>query len=85
MAEQRRLRLKEQWNSYSRQVMPCNASAVQIQECRRAFYAGAQALMGVMTGGITDAPGETADEMQMMSDLHSELEEFCRQVKDGRA
>ena len=85
MPEQRRMRLLEQWNSYSRHVMPRDASAVQNQECKRAFYAGAQALMRVMMGGITEAPGETADEMQMMSDLQDELEEFVGHVKSGGA
>jgi hypothetical protein len=47
------MRLLEQWNSYSQAVMPRDASAVQIQECRRAFYAGAQALMGVLDVAAT--------------------------------
>ena len=30
-----------QWQSYDRHIVPANASAVQREECRRAFYAGA--------------------------------------------
>lgn len=36
--------LKE-WRSYDRAVVPANAPTVQREECRRAFYAGARAML----------------------------------------
>jgi hypothetical protein len=33
----------ESWDSYGREVVPANAPAIQREECRRAFYAGAWA------------------------------------------
>lgn len=35
------------WDSYQSQVIPKSAGKVQIDECRRAFFAGAQALNGL--------------------------------------
>lgn len=35
--------IKDDWESYQRDVLPINAPQVQVQECRRAFYAGALA------------------------------------------
>jgi hypothetical protein len=52
---------------------------------RRAFYAGAQALFhGVLIALSPDAEPTEAD-LQFMSDLESELSEFGRAVKEGRA
>lgn len=48
-----RQRLAEQWDSYSREVLPKNASTVQRWECRRAFYAGAGVLMGLVMYGLS--------------------------------
>lgn len=44
----RRLRILEQWNSFRRDVLPRDASAVQASETKRAFYAGAFACFTVM-------------------------------------
>ena len=38
----------DQWVSYLEQVMPSNAGPIQIQETRRAFYAGAFALCSLL-------------------------------------
>jgi hypothetical protein len=75
----------EQWNSFARQVLPADVSEVQRTEMRRAFYAGAQALFhGVLIALSPDAEPTEAD-LQFMSDLESELSEFGRAVKEGRA
>jgi hypothetical protein len=43
-------RLEPEWLSYRRQVVPRDAGGVQVEECRRAFYAGAAALYAVVMG-----------------------------------
>lgn len=40
--------IQEGWIGYSKGVIPKDASAVQIEETRRAFYAGAAQVLGVM-------------------------------------
>ena len=50
----------EGWNSYRRDVLePAGAGAVQVEECRRAFYSGAMILFTSIVG-ILDS-GSRAD------------------------
>ena len=73
------------WESYTREVMPRNASTVQRWETRRAFYAGCQMLLAAIIGNLTPGPEpETADEL-LLDDIDEELQQFARDVKEGRA
>jgi hypothetical protein len=85
MPAQMRLRILEQWNSYRKQVLPADASDVQVTECRRAFYGGAQAFYSTVMGGL--GPGSEAEEadFKLMEDLATELKDFSKQVANGRA
>lgn len=62
--------IKEQWESYEREVVPANASAEQRLETRRAFYAGAQAMLTTSLGRNASTP---------------ELLAFAQDVEEGRA
>lgn len=76
--------LLEEWSSFLR-VIPANAPVVQVVECRRAFYAGAQALFILMTGGL-DADSEPTDtDLQYMDALSQELQQFANDVATGKA
>jgi hypothetical protein len=75
--------LKEAWESYARDVLPMMASTVQRQETRRAFYAGAQAMMAVAKVIGTDAVSE-ADGVLAFEACDQELMEFNLAVKAGR-
>lgn len=75
----RRNLIQEKFDSYRREVIPQDAPLVQVVECRRSFYAGAQALMGIVMNGLSAGPDcEPADE-RMMMDISSELQDFVRQ------
>ncbi len=76
----RRLRIAEKFASYRRDVIPNNAPPVQIEECRRAFFAGAVALYGLMMAGLSSAPGVTQDDMSFMADVDAELRAFPKSV-----
>ena len=65
----------EAWLSYRGQVIPSDASATQLLECRRAFYAGAT---GLLTA-ILSADGN------ITRSVEEELFEFVRNVRSGRA
>jgi hypothetical protein len=78
-------RLDTEWKDYRASVMPPDAGPVQVQECRRAFYAGAQAFFTRAMAGLTPGPEPAAEDLQMMSDLSAELQQFYRDVKEGRA
>jgi hypothetical protein len=79
-------RIREIWNDYRARVMPANAGPIQVQESRRAFYAGAQAFFGIQLHGLDKEDQEpTEDDMKMMDELHAELNEFAQDIKEGRA
>ena len=40
-----------EWQSFERDVVPAAAPAIQREEMRRAFYAGAQAMYALVMGG----------------------------------
>ncbi len=74
----------EQWNSYRITLLP-GAPPIQIAECKRAFYAGAQALFFKIMVGLT--PGSEAEEadMKMLTDVQTKLNQFAEDVLTGRA
>jgi hypothetical protein len=81
----KRLLMAEQWNEFARLVLPGDVSAVQRREMRRAFYAGGQAIIfRIVTALAPDAEPTEAD-LQLMDDLHQELNAFTRDVIAGRA
>lgn len=76
--------LNECWQSYRADIVPIDASPDQVQECRRAFYAGAAAILGLVAGlGRPAIPVIVA--LETLEDLDAELEAFGKAVKNGRA
>jgi hypothetical protein len=74
------------WRSYRTTVIPLGASAVQARECRRAFYAGAKALLLTILGKVEKGSDEpTEGDLQLMDEIEQELEAFVRSVKEGKA
>jgi hypothetical protein len=79
--------IKEQWESFEAALLQ-EAPPIQRQEMRRAFYAGAQAFLGIMTGHLseTEDPDEITDEdLNLLDNLSEELEKFGNDVLEGRA
>lgn len=66
----------EQWTSYLTKVVPNGASPTQIQETRRAFYAGAAGMYLIL------ADPDVSDERieQHLTDLEAELRAFMEQI-----
>jgi hypothetical protein len=83
MSDKDRL-IDKQWLSYRRSVIPEKAPMIQITESRRAFFAGAQALlatiMGILEPGVEATPGDLAT----MVAISAELDQFAVDVKAGR-
>ncbi len=77
--------LEEQWESYQRRVIPIGAPSVHRSECRRAFYAGAQALLTGLLSRFTADREPTAEDMAVMESVSAELRQFVSDVKGGRA
>ena len=80
-------RLGGAWRELRTKVIPLDAPAIQARECRRAFYAGANALLAIILGGVGSDPEEeaTPKELVMMDELQEELEQFARDIRAGKA
>jgi len=76
--------LKELWDSYQT-LLPKDAPAVQIQETRRAFYAGAQALFSNVMTILEPGAEPTDNDLIFMDALVRELAQFTEDLKAGRA
>lgn len=71
------LRVIEQgWNSYRKHVVPADAPEVQVNECRNSYYAGALILFESIFMIMDDDREPTAQDLQRMSDIQAELQEF---------
>lgn len=77
--------MRAAWNDYRAKVMPKDAPAIQLQECRHAFYAGAETLLVAILRGLTPGPNSTRSDEDYIAAIHDELLAFARDVKEGRA
>lgn len=69
------------WVALRLQAIPLTASAVQLNEMRMAFMAGAQHLFASMIGMLDPEPEETPDDMRRLDLIHKELEVFAKELK----
>lgn len=77
--------IESQWLDYRRQVIPSTAPSVQVIESRRAFYAGARALLTGMLERFDPGRAPTAEDLAIMDGIKDELERFNNDVQTGRA
>jgi hypothetical protein len=70
-------RVGEAWERYRRECIPNVAGAVQIEESRRAFYAGAAMLFDALTSGIpADGKEPTDEDMAVVESICAEFDEY---------
>jgi len=65
--------IEQIWHSYLEQVVPKNATESQVIETKRAFYAGVQAMLAIMTK-IGDLPPGKG--MEALQNIDKELTAF---------
>lgn len=76
--------IQEQWNSFAQAAIPASAPAVQRSEMKRAFYAGAEAMMRIQyTIGGKDISEAAA--MHILDGCQQETHDFARLVASGKA
>jgi hypothetical protein len=73
-----------EWRSYQDNLLQ-GAPPIQIQETRRAFYAGASSFMNIMFERVSQEGEITASDEQLMDDLQAEFRRFLSDVLDGKA
>ena len=76
-------RIQQAWESYLQAVVPTAAPAVQITECKRAFFAGAAAAFAVFTAIGDDAVSED-EGVSRLEDLQFEMDAFVAAVGTER-
>lgn len=80
-----RLSLAQEWDQFARTILPKGAPEVQRVETRRAFYAGAGAMFGLLTGGL-DADHEPTDlDVAYVESLSVEIQAFAAALARGEA
>jgi hypothetical protein len=78
------------WDKYRALVVPANAIPVQIQECRRAFYAGASEVLYSLLRIEAGPPGVEPTEEQLnagaeyLERMRLELVQFSKDVADRK-
>ena len=77
--------IAKEWASYREAVMSPDAPPIQVQENRRAFYAGAQAYLSLVMRLMDPGSEPTDADMVFMGRLAEELQAFARDVAEGRA
>ena len=64
------------WLAYRLKVVPMEASAVQVHECRLAFYAGAAHLFYGILAAMDDGVEDTEADLEKMNLIDVELKSF---------
>jgi hypothetical protein len=72
--------IEEQWNEFRRSVLSKDAPQIQIDEMRKAFFAGVVALFGHVLGNLSEGNDVKEQDLQMMASIHEELEEFRDEI-----
>jgi len=72
------------WDDYHEIVIPQNAGPLQVRECKRAFYAGAESLMVTISHGLSEALEVRQEDVEHLVALQAELMAFARDVGEGR-
>jgi hypothetical protein len=76
----------QRWRQYSSKILdPIQANQIQRQETRRAFYAGASALMTIILENMSSGDEVQESDLTMMDSLKAELDNFVAAVSSGRA
>lgn len=72
------------WDKYQKDVLPQGCSQIQLQETRRAFYAGAAAVLGItLELAVIDIDDDAG--AAIIEGLHVESANFVNDVMEGRA
>jgi len=77
--------IEKAWQDYEWKVIPPTAPVVQRVESKRAFYAGAAALLDGLTEKLEDGKEPTLKDLKLIHDVFGELTSFYQKVKAGEA
>jgi hypothetical protein len=78
--------IDKEWRAFASRIYQ-GASPLQVQECRRAFYAGAVSMFHAMVESVSSGESDqpTAADLQLMEDIDTEIETYVQDLQHGRA
>ena len=71
--------VKQEWEDFKQKIIPAGAPEIQVQEMRRAFYAGALILLGLVATLSEEAESEESG-AEELDKLDKELKDFFSKV-----
>ncbi len=80
----RRTLIADGWATFAERVLPTDAGAVQRQETKRAFFAGAGEILNRILYNLDEGTEPTEPDLSMMDDIDHEIRQFVEDVKAGR-
>lgn len=74
------------WRAYVRMILdPVGAERIQRQETKRAFYAGASAVITILTGNLSGEGEPQQADFDLMDSVVAELNSFSDAVQNNRS
>jgi hypothetical protein len=73
--------IEQGWDGFRQSVVPANASAVQVVEMRKAFFAGAAHLFAQAMLRLDPGTEPTEEDLAMLDGVHAELLAFALSVR----
>lgn len=80
-----RRRVQENWEGFAAAVLPPNCDEVQYTEMRRAFFAGAFAIVGAIQQSMSEGDDVKPEDERVLIDLEMERHEYMAALRLGRA
>jgi hypothetical protein len=77
--------IETEWQDYAKKIIPPGAPKVQIVESRRAFYAGARSLLTSLVKVFGPDKEPTESDLAIMDGVQEELDQFYKDISEGRA
>jgi hypothetical protein len=75
--------IESNWEAYRRLVVPKDAGSPQIDEAKKAFYAGAATLMEAVLTLLSPGDEPTDSDLVMMDSIQRELDDFAMGIVNG--
>ena len=77
--------IEQAWDLYRERVIPPQAGEVQVDESRKAFYAGATALFTSIMAGLGSGDEATVEDLSLLDGVRDELDEYVAGIMRDNA
>lgn len=78
--ETKRQLIDAEWIGYREAVIPAGASSTQVEASKRAFFAGAMSLCGIIANALSPDMESTEEDIATITAIHNELQAFSEIV-----